>query len=278
MAEDGKTILVCSNPDCKKQFKFATPPKEGAYSVPCPYCKTKNKFNVTITEKPQSQPQYVGLLQDGSYRFICSNENCRQSVLVPSDNVKKGQNSVFCPKCKTENKFEVLPTEEELLVCQTADCKGILVKTGQTDGIYSSVCDQCGQEYSMIIQDGKVIKVTMKTPLPLPPTKQFAMKLVTGNFFNKKEYELSKGSHYIGRLDEDCNSDFTVKDKYASKRSVKIDVNLNGESLVYKLTVKRAHNPVYHNNKELSVGDVIYITYGDTLVLGKTLIKVQKCK
>ena len=102
------------------------------------------------------------------------------------------------------------------------------------------------------------------------------MKLVLGNFLGKKEYILLKGTHYVGRLDDEKNSDFAIKDKYASKRSVRIDVNEDGGGLVYKLTIERATNPVYHNSRELTVGDVVYLTYGDTLKLGKTLIKVQK--
>ena len=59
---------------------------------------------------------------------------------------------------------------------------------------------------------------------------------------------------------------------------MRIDVNENGGKLIYRMTVERAMNPVYHNNSELTVGDIVYLTYGDTIKLGKTLIKVQKVK
>lgn len=102
------------------------------------------------------------------------------------------------------------------------------------------------------------------------------MKLIYGCNPNKKEYLLSRGTHYVGRADNENMSDFVIEDKYASSRSVRIDVNENGDDFVYKLTVERAMNPVYHNSRELAIGDVVYLTYGDTIKLGKTLIKVQK--
>ena len=137
---------------------------------------------------------------------------------------------------------------------------------------------ECGQEYAIIIQGGKIVKVIMKTPPPPPPPKREKMKLVLGRFLGKKEYELTKGIHYVGRFDTDNNSDFAIKDKFASSRSIRIDVNENGGSLVYRMTIERAMNPVYHNNRELTVGDIVYLTYGDTLKLGKTLIKIEKVR
>ena len=276
--EEEKTTLVCENPVCRKQFKFPTPVKAGAYTVPCPHCGWKNHFTVQYTVEEEDKKHNVGLQSDGSYLFVCPNEKCKKIVLVPAKMVVKGHNKVACPLCGSEYEFEVLQSENELLKCQGIDCKGYLEKPNRGDGIYGVSCKDCGLEYSLLIQNGRVVKTILKTPPPPPLQKQCSMKLVVGHLFNKKEYILSKGVHYIGRFDEECNSDFNIKDKYASKRSIKIEVNLNGENLIYKLTVEKATNPVYHNNKELAVGDIVYITYGDTIQLGKTLIRIQKCK
>lgn len=276
MAGIEKLSLTC--PSCGKVFQCKAPLAPGKYSVPCTGCQNKVSFRyqADASQQPPKQEVKLGLLDDGSYRFICKNESCRQSVLVPAIGVKIGHNALKCPRCQTINGFDVEPTEQDMLKCQTADCDGILVKPDAGDGIYSYVCDKCGQEYSLMIQNGKVAKVTKKTMPHMNLKKQWPMKLVSGQLLGKKEYVLSKGMHYVGRMDN-CNpSDFEIKDKYASCRSVRIDVNENGGTLVYRLTVERATNPVYHNNRELTVGDIIYLTYGDTLKLGKTLIKVQK--
>ncbi|MGN1173112.1 MAG: FHA domain-containing protein, partial [Muribaculaceae bacterium] len=140
---------------------------------------------------------------------------------------------------------------------------------------YKAVCSKCNSKYTIKVIDGKVAKVTKDTE-PVTLTRRVLLKLVTGTFLSKKEYILSKGSHYVGREDESKISDFSIKDKYASSRSVRIDVNENGGSLVYKLEVEKATNPVYHNNTELVAGDIIYLMSGDTIKLGKTLIKIQK--
>lgn len=284
MADVEKVSLTCKK--CGKQFNCKAPSAPGNYSVLCtnPECKAKVSFHYPIgadsdTEKSESKPNVqFGLLENGNYRFRCENNECRQSVLVPAKMIKIGNNKATCPKCQTVHEFEIEPTEEALLQCQTTDCHTMLTKPDRGDGIYSCICEKCGQEYSLIVQDGKVVKVTMKTPKPISSKKQYLMKLVLGSFLGKKEYILSKGIHYIGRFNDTNNSDFAIKDKYASSRSVRIDVNENGGSLVYRMTVERAMNPVYHNSRELSIGDVVYLTYGDTLKLGKTLINVQKVK
>lgn len=279
MAEVEKLTLTCK--ECGKIFQCKAPSAPGNYSVTCinSECKAKVSFQYTIGSHQQTSPEpevKFGLLVNGNYRFKCENDTCRQTVLIPADMVKVGHNKVKCPKCRMYHEFDIEPTEDELLRCQTADCKGKLNRPDRGDGIYSSICEECGQEYSLIVQRGKVVKVIQKTPPPPPPVKSFMMKLVLGHFLGKKEYPLTKGIHYIGRFDDGNKSDFEIKDKYTSSRSVRIDVNENGGSLVYKLTVERAMNPVFHNSRELSVGDVVYLTYGDTLKLGKTLIKVQK--
>lgn len=282
MGETGKISLKC--PHCGWEFQCKAPSSTGNYSVPCtnPDCRKKVSFHYPLTGdaqqvKPKTEVKF-GILEDGSYRFKCQNEACRQSVLVPANIVKIGHNIQLCPKCKTPHEFEIEPTEKDLLKCQTAGCSAMLVKPDRGDGIYSCECDDCHAEYCIIVRDGKVVKVTMKTPRPLPPKERSSMILVLGHFLGKKVYTLSKGIHYVGRFDDVNKSDFEIKDKYASSRSVRIDVNENGGNLVYKLTVERAMNPVYHNNHELTIGDVVYLTYGDTLKLGKTLIKVQKAK
>lgn len=273
MAETGKISLKCRY---GHEFQFRAPSSPGYYSVACPTpnCGQKVSFHYPLNaahqeEKPKEEIKF-GLLEDGSYRFRCEKQDCRQLVLVPAKSVKVGHNRISCPKCGIVHEFDIEPTEEDLLKCKVAGCDGIISKS-------DCACEKCGTKYSISIKDGKVVGVTIKTE-PWLPKKQWPMKLVLGHFLGKKEYILSKGIHYIGRLDDEKKSDFEIKDKYASSRSVRIDVNENGGSLVYRMTVERAMNPVYHNSRELTVGDIVYLTYGDTLKLGKTLVKVQKVK
>lgn len=279
MKSTEKIALTCNK--CGKSFYCNTPPKTGNYTTTCinKDCQEKIRFHYSedgINIIPEVNETQYGLLENGSYRFRCSNESCRQLIIVSPNRVKTGHNAIICPKCKTSHEFDIEPTENNLLQCKTAGCNGIIKKQDRGDGIYLSECDKCGQKYSLIIQGGKVLKTIMKTPEPLVKKAQWAMKLVVGNYLTKKEYYLTTGVHYIGRIDDINKSNFEIKDKFASSRSLRIDVNSNGGNLIYKLTVERASNPVYHNSRRLNIGEVAYLNYGDTLKLGKTIIKIQK--
>lgn len=279
MDEAEKITVTCSH--CGKVISCKAPSKPGRYSLTCknPECGQKVVFQYPApapAPAPSKPAVEYGILEDGSYRFKCANASCGCSALVPSQMVKVGHNVVFCTKCKTKHEFDVEPTEEDLLKCQTAGCESQLDKPEGGDGIYRAVCSKCNSEYTIVVKDGKVAKVTKKTQQQVSTAKKVILKLVAGTFLSKKEYILSKGSHYVGRQDESNISDFSIKDKYASSRSVRIDVNENGGSLVYRMTIEKATNPVYHNNSELVKGDIVYLTSGDTLKLGKTLIKIQK--
>lgn len=283
MEEVKRIPLKC--PYCGTIYNYKAPTSVGSYSITCinKECGQKFKFHYGVKPRQEQtsgqqeklkQPEIpkkeikFGWLEDGSYRLKCVNTSCGQSIKIEKDKIKTGNNPVRCPICQTINSFEKEPTEEEMLKCPTADCEGNIDKE-------TGVCDSCGARYNIRYEDGKIVSVTKKTdPINL---KQNRMKLVTGNFMGKKEYLLKDGVHYLGRWDEEYQSEFAIKDKYASKRSIRIDATFDqGGNLVYKMTVERALNPVYHNNREMAVGDIDYLNYGDTIKLGKTLIKVQK--
>ncbi len=220
---------------------------------------------------PKPQQPKLGLQEDGTYRLQCA--SCGQLLVVPK--VKPGINRLTCPKCKNPNQFEIQPSEEDLLKCQ---CCGAPLTKPAADGLYSVECDQCQQPYNMIVQGGRVTKISARTKPggtadrgSLTP-----MVLSTGGFFKKTTYILYKGTHFIGRWDENENSDFALKDNTVSRRSVRVDVNQSGNGLVYKMTILKATNPIYHNKKQLVEGDIVYLNYGDVLQLGNTTIKVQK--
>lgn len=120
------------------------------------------------------------------------------------------------------------------------------------------------------------------------PTHQFKSAsdstyavLTWGSFLSRGKFTLVPGEHFIGRKDPASVSAIMVNDKYASTRSVSIDVvpvDDQNTGLLYKLTVHKATNPVYHNNKELAVGNSVYLEYGDIIILGKTKFTFNKGK
>lgn len=275
--EQKKQKITCQNKECGKTFVFPQPEKPGTYTVKCPYCHHPNRFKTPDTSEkiPEEKPQ-EGMQPDGSYLVICKGSGCNASLKTKKFSI--GINHVTCPKCHAVNEFKVEPTEDLLLTCQDSKCGRHIPKPDGGDGEYRYKCG-CGQEYYITVYDGKVTevkKITLKFSTAVSDSSNVPMKLVVGKFLSKKVYPLSKGTHIIGRDDPDEQSNFAIKDSTVSRRSIQIDVNSIGGNLSYKMTVLKSTNPVYHNSAELSVGDIVYLNYGDTIKLGNTLIKVQK--
>jgi len=101
-------------------------------------------------------------------------------------------------------------------------------------------------------------------------------ELVWGGLFSRKHHSLKVGSIYIGRKDEGESSDLQLDDPYVSRRSALLEVLSSEKGFLFKLTVKHASNPVYVNSTEISVGNSIYLNYGDVLIFGKTKMTFKK--
>ena len=100
--------------------------------------------------------------------------------------------------------------------------------------------------------------------------------LTWGNIFRRKKFVLHEGSYLIGRKDSACPSDIEFDDEEMSRRSVLLDVIQKNDGFYYKLTVKKAMNPVLHNNKELEEQESVYLNFGDAFQLGRTVINFKK--
>lgn len=101
-------------------------------------------------------------------------------------------------------------------------------------------------------------------------------ELTWGGFFSRKHYPLRVGTIYIGRKDDGEPSDLQLEDSYISRRSALLEVLSSDKGFLFKLTVKHASNPVYVNSSEISVGNSIYLNYGDVLIFGKTKMTFKK--
>ena len=100
--------------------------------------------------------------------------------------------------------------------------------------------------------------------------------LTWGNIFRRKKKVLHEGSYFIGRKDSTYPSDIEFDDDEMSRRSVLLEVIKKNDGFFYKLTVKKATNPVLHNNKELEEQESVYLNYGDAFQIGRTVIHFKK--
>lgn len=242
MDEKRQTIqLTCKHEGCGKKFSIYLPKKPGAYQVKCPDGHVNQiKFvpkNIQA-EKPV-EDVHVGGQQDSSVSVVT------------------------CPwGCGTKFNFKVT--------------------TG--DGIKKCNCPKCNGAIEISVEEGKIVSVEKKPTEDIHYDGQISKGKLTlvrfKGFLNKlgsKSYPLHLGQNTIGRYDESLRCDIEIhNDAYASRRSVVIDVIKKGDGYLYRMSVLKAANPVMHNNKPLTVGEVVYLNYGDSIQLGKTKFNFEK--
>lgn len=178
------------------------------------------------------------------------------------------------------------------------ECNFSLVEKTSKIGNYKWVCPHCNTIVGFVVvnpeqveeqkekpnQDASIEEpVGSKEESPKSHTKVIDHEnlcnlgeLTWGGFFSRKHYPLRVGSIYIGRKDEGEPSDLQLEDSYVSRRSALLEVLSSDKGFLFKLTVKHASNPVYVNSSEISVGNSIYLNYGDVLIFGKTKMTFKK--
>ena len=182
------------------------------------------------------------------------------------------------------------------IVCP--ECSFCLVEKTSKIGNYKWVCPHCNTIVGFVVvnpeqveeqkeqpnQDASIEEpVGSKEESPKPHTKKIDNEnlcnlgeLAWGGFFSRKHYPLRVGTIYIGRKDDGEPSDLQLEDSYVSRRSALLEVLSSDKGFLFKLTVKHASNPVYVNSSEISVGNSIYLNYGDVLIFGKTKMTFKK--
>ena len=110
------------------------------------------------------------------------------------------------------------------------------------------------------------------------PGKKTNAKLSWWSMTGRKAYVLRTGKNYIGRRDNEFPSNLSLKDEYASARSICIDVNKTARGYTFHLTVEHATNPVLINGKDQPEGSSFDLNYGDTIKLGNTTLSFKPVK
>lgn len=103
-------------------------------------------------------------------------------------------------------------------------------------------------------------------------------KLSWWSMTGRKAFVLRIGKNYIGRKDNVLPSDLSLKDEYASARSICIDVNKTARGYTFHLTIEHATNPVLINGKDQPEGSSFDLNYGDTIKLGNTTLSFKPVK
>lgn len=248
MADNKTLVFKCLNPDCGKPIKLRRPVKSGVYPVTCPYCKVQKKLNIKGLD---SLPDAESTSVDAPHVQADIHDNSIKETITLSDDFIVGEVYKFmCPHCG----------KQEL---------GI---SSQKAGHKDFQCPYCkGKIAANVREKTNVFGFDETNPLI-----RGKLILLRRGWLNK-DYHLGIGSHTIGRFDESELSDISIKnDSSISRRSIKIDVKQTVKGFMFKLTVLKATNPVYHNDSKLSVGEAVSLNFGDSIVLGKTKFRFEK--
>lgn len=243
MAASEFIVFNCLNTACGKQIKLKRPAKSGIYNVTCPHCGDKRNLNLTghdggaAQQKPPTPP--------------APEDNSAKDPIELNDDFRTGENyTVKCPHCgKMEFGFTTEKPGHRVVACPR--CKGPIGIDVRKPTV--NVCD------SELIQmfRGKLI-------------------LLRKGWLNKT-FHLDEGITTVGRHDESAMSDISIKgDPSISRRSIEIKTERTVKGYTFKLTVRKATNPVLHNSNPLMSGESVSLNFGDTLTLGKTKLRFEK--
>ena len=214
--------------------------------------------------------------------------------------------AIICPKCGKTLRFMADKARLYTLPCDKCDDVVIIVKAveqelQQTDGKGQPMTAPNPQQQVGTISQNETTSglQTMVQPDtsqvagnggqgtvgPQKLTKKYKnkgyesnAKLVWWSISGRKQYILREGKNYIGRKDEDMPSDLSLKDEFASARSVCIEATKRDKGYIFHLTVERASNPVLVCGKECPVGTGFDLNYNDTIRLGNTTLTLKLSK
>ena len=110
------------------------------------------------------------------------------------------------------------------------------------------------------------------------PGRKTNARLIWWSITGRKQYILRIGKNYVGRRDYENPSNLSLKDEYASAKSICIDVAKSARGYTFHLTVEHATNPVLINGKEQPEGSSFDLDYDDIIKLGNTSLTLKPVK
>lgn len=156
-------------------------------------------------------------------------------------------------------------------------CHSVFLDSTLKEEVKMTKCPDC-DTYICYSSRGKKISSTLSRTKALTSDQHSDQE---GMLVWKEDEQICKrplniGQTIIGRQDEKEQSDISLTDATASRRSVKIVVSKGKRSgkYTFKLEVLRTTNAVYVNKNALYAKSSIYLNNGDKIKVGKTVFKL----
>lgn len=298
---------------CGKSFQAYKPSNNDANIVDCPYCGNAITIKLNPKEINLGQPaiakphkaltggQHNGQDATGQHTCNCKQKSNNQQAVaehpeigkplaVPSkdhlyiikDKAITGNTyTLRCPECghwEAETMQEAETAHKWYCpACKTLVAFNIVDKPKLKEETEKQIKPTTNKEKSGTSKEQEAHTKTHKVNISRKETSM--AELVWGGIFSKKHLKLPSGTNIvIGRKDSDEPSNLQMDDAYMSRRSARIEAEAMNNGTRYKFTVLKCSNPVFINSKEITQGSSVYLNYGDTITLGKTIITLKKVR
>lgn len=249
-------LFTCRNEACGKQFKMRRPSNGGIFKVTCPACNVQMHVNIPA---PDGQPAPAPKPAAAAKPDNSGNER----ITIPGKYYANKQYQLECPHCGKGNiSFNTDKTGTLNVSCPV--CKGPWAITVKQPPVETVIVGKPGSGMT------EIVSVVSSGP---------TARLVQRHRFGKKEeWPLTKTHMIIGRADALSHSDIEINDPYISRQSVELVIGSGPSGNTYRLSLLKSTNPVLVNNKPLSRDLPVYLDFGDTIQLGKTLLVLERLK
>ena len=96
--------------------------------------------------------------------------------------------------------------------------------------------------------------------------------LVWRKFLIQNRVCLNDGINTIGRKYDGEPTTVAINDKYISRNSAVINVINSERGTTFQFVVKKTKNPILVSGRQVKVGEIIYLHFGDTIQMGHTVL------
>lgn len=223
--------------------------------VVCPHCHSK----LMMKKKPEVTSKILKCPGNGCGKelhivFDVTKDPQTYQIIEEEkeDNNKKKGNTVYKKSDNSENEFD-LGTEKKKTVYGKDKHK-------TPHNVYNDMDED----------DEEEIKPKKKHRL----RERIYLTHITWFGLRNQRFQLYEGTTTIGRYDEDDTSDIMIRgDETMSRKSVAIIIEEEDGIFDYKLKVLNATNKVKVNDQRVKEGSVVYLDFGDIIMLGNSKFK-----
>lgn len=170
-----------------------------------------------------------------------------------------GKICLVCPSCRTKLSFNEIPGyQEKIIQCPHCQYKA-------KASVYQSGCAAFGGHGAS--DDATEISMQAKS------YDAGQIRVVGG----EQTCQLKVGTNVIGRIAKSGTADIQIThDEYMSRRHLQIDVVKTPYGYEHRLVEINSKNLIVLNGKQIERGDILKLTFGDRMVLGKTEVVFEE--